>query len=157
MKRLGKVMLLGFWVVLSSALFLLPSRSMALEPGLYFSDPGQGIIFKMNLEDRSFSAFYSIQDPNFLEQDGEGNLVASLWNGRPGQIIRVSTDGDFIETIASELHGNSDIAFDSSGYLYVAESNNSRILRIAPSGGIEVIAVGVDYPVGLEFDSEGAL
>ena len=156
MKRLMRVLLSGYWVVLFSALFLLPSQGMALEPGLYIPDLDHGIVYKMDLEDRSLSAFYpktgQVQGPYFLEQDGDGNLIVSIIYSN--QIVRVSPEGDFVETIASGLSGNHGMALDSSGNLYVAEYEASRVTRISPSGEKNTIAVELGGTADLEFDSD---
>lgn len=54
------------------------------------------------------------------------------------------------------FHGPEDLAADRAGYLYTG-TEDGKILRIAPDGGIIVFADTGGRPLGLEFDGDGNL
>jgi len=49
------------------------------------------------------------------------------------------------------------VAFDSSGNLFVADTNNNKIKKIDASGLVTTFAIGLKGPVGIAFDSNGNL
>ena len=74
-------------------------------------------------------------------------------------------DGDsgvFIDVFASGggLHGPFDLAFDSTGNLYVSSSNTNQVLRYSQDGTFEDVFVdsnSVKTPQGLTFGPDGSL
>jgi sugar lactone lactonase YvrE len=129
-----------------------------------------------------------LQGPTGMTVDRHGNLyVADLWGDR---VRRIGTNG-IITTIAgtgpntlSRTYSNPDpiggfsgdggpaaaarfsgplgLAFDSSGALYVADSNNGRVRRISPDGTVTSLEAPslpapAWYPRYLAFDAAGNL
>ena len=124
--------------------------------------------------------------PPGVEVDADGNLF--ITEAGRGRILRVDTSGT-ISTIAgtdssgfggdggpaikAHLHAPSDIAVDTAGNLFIADTNKHRIRRVDPSGIITTIAgtgergfagdggLGVEaqlnYPEGVAVDAAGNL
>jgi sugar lactone lactonase YvrE len=63
-----------------------------------------------------------------------------------------------LTTYASGFSGPEGIAFDKMGNLFVANANNSTIMKVTPSGVISTfVNSGLNQPTGLAFDSIGNL
>lgn len=102
--------------------------------------------------------------PSNLAVDRIGNVyVADNVNNR---IRKVTPDGQ-VSTIAGSVSGYVDnvganarfsapqgIAVDSAGYIYVADSGNSRIRRISPTGVVTTVAGGASGPT-IDHDGRG--
>jgi len=99
--------------------------------------------------------------------------VADTWNHRiqvfepDGTFLRMwGTFGEAPVPSASAdlLYGPRDLAFDSQGYLYIADTGNKRILKCDPQGRL-IAAVGgagsepgqFQEPVGIAFDANDLL
>src|SRR3954452_8201898 len=86
--------------------------------------------------------------------------------------------GDGGKAIDANLRAPSDVAFDSAGNLYIADSNNNRIRKVTPTGVISTFAgrgvfcppspppggdtarrppATLNLPYGIAFDSSGNL
>ena len=125
-----------------------------------------------------------LNSPSGVASDGAGYVYfADTWNHR---VRRIAPDGT-ITTIAgtgvrgyggdggpatdAQLDVPIGIAVDSAGYVYVADTRNNRIRRIAPDGSIETVAgagargnggdggpataAQLDSPAGITVDSAG--
>ncbi len=134
----------------------LAGRSVA-PPSFMFADgPGNQAIIRATGGSSLDSASYSYQYENGagIVADGAGNLyVADTFNC---SIRRIATDG-FVTTIAGALPstpscGSADgtgatsrfnrpegLAFDGSGNLYVADTGNHTIRKIAPDGTVTTV------------------
>jgi sugar lactone lactonase YvrE len=92
----------------------------------------------------------SFSNPNSLAVDGAGNVYVA-----DGDAIRKVTPGGVVTTIAgtSGVAGSADgtgaaalfnvpmgVAVDSGGTVYVADSFNNTLRRIAPDGGVTTVA-----------------
>ena len=83
-----------------------------------------------------------------ISSDGTVSTFAGV-AGQPGQ-----TDG--LGVVAHFNHPTA-LAFDAVGNLYVADTGNSTIRRIAPSTLVSTVASNLNAPTGLTFDSSGRL
>ena len=106
--------------------------------------------------------FYS---PYGVAVDGLGNIyVADRLNHK----IRKITPSGVVTTFAGSTLGYADgtgtsaqfnspyaIESDTSGNLYVADSNNSKIRKITPSGVVTTFATGIIFPLGVAVDVSG--
>jgi len=128
----------------------------------------------------------SIESPGPVVADGTGNIYFGSANcvfkvdakgvltrvagiGRPGYF------GDNGPAVVAQLSSPSGLALDASGNLYIADRNNARVRKIAPSGIITTVAgtgqsltgypvtsspatsVPLGLPVGVALDSNGNL
>jgi sugar lactone lactonase YvrE len=96
--------------------------------------------------------------PNYVEPEGltidaQDNLYLSEWMGH--QIVRIDPagnatviagtgtagySGDGGPATAAQLNGPSGVALGADGSVYIADSGNNRIRRVAPDGTISTIA-----------------
>jgi sugar lactone lactonase YvrE len=98
----------------------------------------------------------SLYYPTGVAVDGQGNIyIADIWNHR---VRKVTVSNGIITTIAgtgtagynadgivattAKLNGPTDMAFDGSGNVYIAESLNYRIRKVTVSTGIITTVAG---------------
>jgi uncharacterized protein (TIGR03437 family) len=100
-----------------------------------------------------------LYDPEAILLDGKGNLYICDGDGLRVLLFNLTTkavtvvagngndgfSGDFGPAVDAELSDPRSIALDSSGYLYIADTNNERIRKVSPSGIITTVA-GVGIP-----------
>jgi uncharacterized protein (TIGR03437 family) len=136
--------------------------------------------------DGSQAANAGLNQPSSVAVDSSGNVyIADRLNHR----IRKVTPTGIISTFAgngtagfsgdggaagsANLNSPSVVAVDSSGNVYIADTNNRRIRRVTPGGTISTyagngnvnfsgdggpaISAGISSPAGLAFDSQGNL
>ena len=108
----------------------------------FFGDNGQAV----NAE---------LSSPLGLTLDNQGNLyIADSQNHRvrklaPNGVITtvagtgaIGFTGDGGQATAAQLYQPEDVAVDNAGNLYIADTNNNRVRRVAPNGVISTIAGG---------------
>ncbi len=108
----------------------------------------------------------ALKTPNFSVFDEDGNLYFSdsgTWNGGDGHLYRVRPNAT-AEHVAGPFFFANGLAMSADGgYLFVAESQRDRVMRVelnrdASAGASEVYASGLQrIPDGLALDCEGAL
>ena len=75
----------------------------------------------------------------------DGQITTVAGNGTPG------FSGDGGQAVSAQLHGPTDVAFDSSGNLYIADSGNSRVRKVTPGGVIStVVEIPGAWQIGLD-------
>jgi uncharacterized protein (TIGR03437 family) len=96
----------------------------------------------------------SLYDPELILLDGKGNIYICDGDGLRVLQFNLSTkavtvvagngndgfSGDFGPATDAELADPRAIALDANGYLYIADTNNERIRKVAPDGTITTIA-----------------
>jgi DNA-binding beta-propeller fold protein YncE len=100
---------------------------------------------------------------------GAGLLVLALWPARSwgqqvlyeaddnGLVNQITSDGT-VSLFASGLDGPYDLAFNSTGTLFVANAGNNTIAEVTPGGIVSTfVTSGLNGPVGLAFNSTGTL
>src|SRR5882724_7745777 len=87
-----------------------------------------------------------------------GDLFAS--DNLGGTIYKFAPDGTW-SIFATGLNDPEGLAFDSAGYLFVADSGtgsgDGKIYKFAPDGTRSIFATGLNFPYGLACDSAGNL
>ena len=128
----------------------------------------------------------SLNYPHDVAVDGSGNLyIADYFNNRirrvdsSGRITTVAGtgrygyNGDDKRAALARLAVPSDVAFDGSGNLYIADTDNNRIRRVDSRGRITTVAgtgeagyngddkpatsASLNHPLGVAVDSSGDL
>ncbi|MGH9397141.1 MAG: SMP-30/gluconolactonase/LRE family protein [Terriglobia bacterium] len=100
-----------------------------------------------------------LDHPECVAVGCDGSLYAG---GEAGQIYHISPDGKSVKTIARTGGFCLGITLDQSGNVYVCDSGRHAVLRVAPSGGVEVVVDSVGgakltNPNFSVFDSQGNL
>ncbi len=96
--------------------------------------------------------FVDMAGDRVLRIDANGEVRPSVGTGEKG------FDGDGGPAYAARLSRPTGIAFDSFGYLYVADSGNHRIRRVDPDGVIKTIAGSGPTGSGNgSFEGDGAI
>src|SRR6185437_289692 len=92
--------------------------------------------------------YYSAANCIFrIDTDGTATRIAGT--GQPG------FSGDGGPAIDAELDAPQGIAIDAAGNVFVSDTGNQRIRRIAPSGIIGTIEDGFHAPAGIAVDKTG--
>ena len=95
--------------------------------------------------DGSGNLYIADTDNNVIRMVSKiGTITTVAGNGTPGY----AGDGAKISTITTEFNHPKGVAVDSSGNLYIADTNNSRIRIITPDGTINTIAGNGGYAYG---------
>ncbi|HZP00878.1 MAG TPA: SMP-30/gluconolactonase/LRE family protein [Terriglobia bacterium] len=142
------------------------------EENLYICDLGKHVVLRMDQQGRASVVADRVGDrklvtPNFGVFDSMGNLYFSdsgEWKQADGIVCRLSREGETGLFSAGPFHFANGLALDAAErYLYVAESNLDRVVRIeirpdGSAGSPEVYAEGLArVPDGLAFDASGNL
>lgn len=142
------------------------------EENLYICDLGKHVVLRMDQQGRASVVADRVGDrklvtPNFGVFDSMGNLYFSdsgEWKQADGIVCRLSREGKTGLFSAGPFHFANGLALDAAErYLYVAESNLDRVVRIeirpdGSAGSPEVYAEGLArVPDGLAFDASGNL
>lgn len=135
-------------------------EGMAVGPDghLYVAKYNSGVIVRMNLETGETSTFASgVGNVYGLAFDAAGALYYSR-NASTGALTRINADGS---RTALPVGGNlTDVLAGPDGWLYLADWNGQRILRLNPvSNAVETYASGglLNRPYGLALDADGNL
>ena len=124
-------------------------------PG-YSGDGGPASSARLNFPqgvavDSAGNIFIADTGNNRIRKVSAGNINTIAGTGAAGFL------GDNGPAVSAELNGPQAVALDSSGNLYIADTNNSRIRKIVlATGTISTVAV-LNTPVDLKVDSSGNL
>ncbi|MEI6715812.1 MAG: MBG domain-containing protein [Verrucomicrobiota bacterium] len=113
--------------------------------GAQFYGPG-GLAF-----DTAGNLFVADNKNHTIRKITPAGLV-STFAGQPGEM----GNADGAATVARFQYPCS-LAIDSTGNLYVADSENNAVRKITPSGNVKTLASGFDNPRGVAIDSKGNL
>ena len=72
-------------------------------------------------------------------------------------IGKINSGGTLSTFVSADLSGPGGLAFDNSGYLYVANSTGANIKKVDTSGTVSSFATSVGFPVGIAFGASGNL
>jgi sugar lactone lactonase YvrE len=118
---------------------------------VYIADAGNGRVREVTPAGR-ISTFAQAERPSGVAVDGQGNVFLSTGDHR---VLKVSAagatstvagtgqagfSGDGGPAISAALNGPAAVAVDSAGDVFVADSGNDRVRRIAPDGTIATVA-----------------
>ncbi len=95
----------------------------------------------------------SLNGPRGLLVTKEGDLYAVEQSG--GTLVRI--EGGRIIQRASGFSEPHDVAIDSEGNFFVADTGNDRVARVAASGAVNTYIEGLKAPVDLAFNPAGEL
>ncbi len=127
---------------------------------VYIADSGNNVIRQVTTTGiiktivGGFATTQQLNDPTTVLVDAKFNLYICDSNGlrvlkfspSTGTVTVLAGDGnvgfsgDFGPATDAELDDPTSIALDSKGYLYIADTNNSRIRKVYPDGTIATIA-----------------
>jgi hypothetical protein len=149
----------------------------ATADALLLSDAVNGLIIRVT-PDGAVSTFADLSDqhpvPTGIAVDGEGNAYVTFETVPPygdgsTKVVQITPDGT-VTDFWTGLTRVADLEFGPDGMLYAAElstnntdtepfvhPNTGRIVRQSGPDGVEVVAEGLDFPVGLGFGADGAL
>ena len=113
---------------ISSATGVISTIVGGLATSQQLNDPVQVLV------DSSGNLYISEQDGERISKFSNGNLTVLAGNGYIGY------SGDNGPGVDASLNGPTAMALDSKGYLYICDSGNSVIRKIAPDGIITTIA-----------------
>ena len=132
-----------------------PSTGPVGEKGIIttFVGPSAGLAGPIGIAfDKSGNLYIADSDNNRICEVSGGVITTIAGNGTAG--YRSSDDGG--PATSAELSWPNGIAFDKSGNLYIADTQNSRIREV--SGGIITTFKALsDEPAGIAFDASGNL
>ena len=109
-----------------------------------------------------------LNDPQGMAIDSAGNIYVSngaLAGGYGGSVVKIAPNGTattiFSDWVGPMIGATLDgVAVDSAGNVYVADTANSRIVKITPTGAAGTFAdatAGISQPNGLLLDPGGNL
>jgi hypothetical protein len=93
-----------------------------------------------------------------LLYDSQGNLVTSALVYGIGQepvIAFGPGTQSVVNTGSYPLNTPNGAVVDAAGNLYIADTGNARVLKVAPNGAVTTVGFGLQYPQGLAVDGAG--
>jgi hypothetical protein len=149
----------------------------ATSDALLLSDAVNGLIIKVT-PDGTISTFADLSDqhpvPTGIAVDAEDNAYVTFETVPPyadgsTKVVKITPDGT-VSDAWTGLTRVADLELGPDGMLYAAElstnntdeapfvhPNTGRIVRQSGPDSLEVVAAGLDFPVGLGFGPDGAL
>jgi uncharacterized protein (TIGR03437 family) len=141
-------------------------RLREISAGIINTIAGNGLF--QGLGDGGPATSAALSSPNQVKADSTGNLyIADSFNNR---IRKVNAQGIITTIAGAVLPGNLgdggpavnarlnrpySLALDSTGNIYIADTFNSAIRKIAPSGTISTFFKGLNQPFGVATDGAG--
>jgi hypothetical protein len=95
--------------------------------------------------------------PVDLAFNSNGDLFVASEKGNISEVTPTGNVSTFVTGFSGLLGGPMGLAFDRSGNLYFANTQNNIIYKVTPSGNVSTFASGFDAPYGLAFNSIGDL
>jgi sugar lactone lactonase YvrE len=139
---------------------------------VYIANTGNNNVLKETLSNGIYTQSTiasGLSNPNGVAVDGSGNVYVVNTNGASGGgttgnvvILTPSSGGNYTQSTLSAATGLSfpqGITVDGNGNVYIADSNNARVLKETLSGGTYTQSVlpatGLNQPKGLAVDGSG--
>jgi sugar lactone lactonase YvrE len=145
--------------------------------------PNRSFMYPSFSGDGGIGADATLSYPVGLAVDGAGNVYIADWGNErlrkltPSGLITTAfgdvRSGDGGSALRAALNSPTSIALDTSGNLYIADTNSNVIRKVTPEGTISTFAgsgetggptdgqpmdaAHINYPVDLRFDTEGNL
>ncbi|KAL4451261.1 hypothetical protein ABPG77_009333 [Micractinium sp. CCAP 211/92] len=108
---------------------------------VFVSDPSVSAVKRLSASDFSVLKAFSVTGaPDGLAVDSSGNLLVSRVSASVVQLF--SPDGALLCTLASSISPE-DVAYSSAGFLALADTSNSRVVRFdgAPAAPVPSLAI----------------
>jgi sugar lactone lactonase YvrE len=94
-----------------------------------------------------------VENPTGIAFDTDGGLLFSEY--KKNQVSKYSFSDRSRTVIATDLKGPEGLAIDTAGTIYIADSGNSRIVKIPKSGPTVSITKDFSYPLNVAVDVAG--
>jgi uncharacterized protein (TIGR03437 family) len=96
----------------------------------------------------------------YIADTGNNRVMALAPGGQLTLFAGTGTagfSGDGGPATAATLKAPAGLAVDSAGNVYIADTGNNRLRKVAPGGAINTVTAALSAPTGLAFDSSGNL
>lgn len=126
-------------------------------PAIYETNFKSNTVQAFSLTGTNLGIFGTVMKATGLAFDQAGNLFVASDDVPGYAILKFSPDGTSSVFTTSDLQAPHALTFDREGNLYVLNTQDSSILKLAPDGAGEIFVTGLVHPADLIFDADGNL
>ena len=94
-------------------------------------------------------------------EDSSGNILETspIYGTGQGPAVAISPATQTVVSTTSNfpLNQPKGTTLDAAGNVYIADTGNSRVLKLSPTGAVTTVGVGLNYPQGIAVDGAGDL